>query len=126
MKIECEISVGELVDKLSILRIKLERISNSEKLGHIKKEEFILSRTLNALNLPDIQYHVNQMIEINSRLWNIEDEIREFENDQNFGKEFVEAARLVYKTNDERFERKNTINTIYKSSLVEVKSYIKY
>lgn len=126
MKIECEISLGELVDKLSILRIKLERISNSEKLGHIKKEEFILSRTLNALNLPDIHNHMNQMIEVNSRLWDIEDEIRQHENDENFGQEFIELSRLVYKTNDERFEKKNTINTIYKSGLVEVKSYIKY
>lgn len=126
MKIECEISLGELVDKLSILRIKLQKIEDPTKLAHLKKEEFTLAATLNGLNLINIEHHLNEMVDINLVLWKIEDDIREFERAQNFNQEFIELARLVYITNDERFNRKNTINTIYKSGLVEVKSYKEY
>jgi hypothetical protein len=126
MKIECEISLGELVDKLSILRIKLQKIEDPTKLSHIKKEELALSSTLNNLHLNNIDHHMNEMIDINSVLWKIEDDIREFERAQNFNLEFIELARLVYITNDERFNRKNTINNVYKSGLQEVKSYKEY
>ncbi|MBC7537881.1 MAG: hypothetical protein H7281_03615 [Bacteriovorax sp.] len=126
MNIQCEISLGELVDKLSILRIKLQKIEDPIKLAHIKKEEFALSTALHSLNLVDIEHHLNEMIDINLTLWKIEDDIREFERTKIFNQEFIEIARLVYITNDERFNRKNTINTIYKSGLVEVKSYKEY
>ena len=66
------------------------------------------------------------MIEINLELWKIEDDIRDLERDQNFNQEFIALARKVYITNDERFRRKNTINSVYKSGLVEVKSYKEY
>jgi hypothetical protein len=126
MKIECEISLGELVDKLSILRIKLQKIEDPTKLSHIKKEEHALSTTLDNLHLNNIEHHMNEMIDINLVLWKIEDDIREFERAQNFNLEFIELARLVYITNDERFKRKNTINNVYKSGLQEVKSYKEY
>ncbi|MDD4975601.1 MAG: DUF6165 family protein [Bacteriovorax sp.] len=126
MNIECEISLGELVDKISILRIKLQKIEDPAKLIHVEKEEFALSTSLNSLNLVNIDHHINEMVDINLTLWKIEDDIREFERTKNFNQEFIELARLVYITNDERFNRKNTINTIYKSGLVEVKSYKEY
>lgn len=126
MKIECEISLGELVDKLSILRIKLEKIEDSAKLLHIKKEEISLSATLQSLSLTGIEEHLRGMIEINLILWKIEDDIRELERAQEFNREFIELARKVYITNDERFRRKNIINSVYKSGLVEVKSYKEY
>jgi hypothetical protein len=126
MNIVCEISLGELVDKISILRIKLQKIEDPAKLVHVEKEEFALSTSLNSLNLVNIDHHINEMVDINLTLWKIEDDIREFERTKNFSQEFIELARLVYITNDERFNRKNTINTIYKSGLVEVKSYKEY
>jgi hypothetical protein len=126
MNIECEISLGELVDKISILRIKLKNILDPEKLTHIKKEEATLARTLNSLKLENIDFHMEQMISVNQTLWTIEDDIRDLERAKTFDQEFIKLARLVYITNDERFKRKNTINNIYQSGLVEVKSYKEY
>lgn len=126
MNIECEISLGELVDKLSILKIKLLKITDEEKLQHVRKEEKALADKLNSLGLKNIDFHLQQMIEINSKLWKIEDDIRDLERAKTFNEQFIELARAVYITNDERFKRKNTINTLYKSGLVEVKSYKDY
>jgi hypothetical protein len=126
MNINCEISLGELVDKISILKIKSEKIQDAAKLLHVKKEQLILSSTLKQLQLENIQFHLDQMIEVNLKLWKIEDDIRDLERDKDFGDAFVQLARAVYITNDERFKRKNTINTTYKSGLVEVKSYKDY
>lgn len=126
MNIKCEISLGELVDKLSILRIKLQKIKDPIKLTHVKNEEQALAATLHSLNLSNIDHHLQEMISINEILWKIEDDIREFEHSKKFNQEFIELARSVYITNDERFKRKNTINTIYQSGLVEVKSYKEY
>lgn len=126
MNINCEVSLGELVDKISILKIKSQKIHDATKLLHVKKEELILTRTLEHLHLDNIQFHMDQMIEVNLKLWKIEDDIRDLERDKDFGDAFVQLARAVYITNDERFKRKNTINTTYKSGLVEVKSYKDY
>lgn len=126
MKIVCEISLGELVDKISILKIKLLNITDPGKLVHVKKEEEILMQQLSAFNLTNINFHMQQMIEINSVLWKIEDDIRDKERDKKFDHEFIELARAVYVTNDERFNRKNRINQEYQSQIVEVKSYQKY
>nr|BDT29524.1 DUF6165 family protein [Bacteriovorax sp. HI3] len=126
MNINCEVSLGELVDKISILKIKLEKITDAEKLKHVKKEEETLSKTLASLKLENIDFHLNQMIDVNLKLWKIEDDIRDLERDKDFGSAFIELARAVYITNDERFRRKNTINTTYKSGLQEVKSYKDY
>ena len=126
MNINCEISLGELVDKLSILKIKSQKIADPEKKAHAKKEDEVLSRVLASLKLENIQHHLDQMIDINLQLWKIEDDIRDLERAKSFGQEFIDLARAVYITNDERFKRKNTINTTYKSGLVEVKSYKEY
>lgn len=126
MNINCEISLGELVDKISILKIKLQNITDVEKLTHVKKEEKTLSETLSALKLDNIDFHLGQMVDVNQKLWKIEDDIRDLERAKNFNEEFIQLARAVYITNDERFKRKNTINTTYKSGLVEVKSYQDY
>lgn len=126
MIIECEISLGELVDKLSILRIKLDKMTDPQKLIHVKKEEAALTAKLHSLDLDNIDHHLNEMISVNLQLWKIEDDIRDLERAKSFNQDFIELARQVYITNDERFRRKNTINTLYQSGLVEVKSYNKY
>lgn len=126
MNIVCEISLGELVDKISILKIKLINIADPAKLLHLKKEEEILMKQLTSFHLKGIDIHMQQMIEVNSKLWKIEDDIRDKERDKKFDNEFIELARAVYVTNDERFNRKNRINQEYQSQIVEVKSYQKY
>jgi hypothetical protein len=126
MNIICEISLGELVDKISILKIKFKNITDQSKLVHVKKEEEVLLKQLGSLNLQGIDQHLNKMIEVNSKLWKIEDEIRDKERDKKFDQEFIELARAVYITNDERFKRKNAINQEYQSQIVEVKSYQEY
>ena len=90
------------------------------------KEEKSLSSTLNSLNLENIAFHLDQMIEVNLKLWKIEDDIRDLEREKRFDESFIDLARAVYVTNDERFRRKNIINSTYKSGLIEVKSYKDY
>ena len=127
MKIE--ISIGELVDKLSILEIKLLNIRDPQKLTNVYKE----LETLNPYfqDLLD-EYGVNiknlytKISKINKTLWDIEDHIREKEAKQEFDKEFVELARSVYITNDQRAAVKKEINLLTKSELVEEKSYKDY
>ena len=126
MNINCEISLGELFDKLSILRIKSQKIRDTEKLVHVRKEEELLTKILKSLKLDNMQHHLDQMIDINLQLWLIEDDIRILEKNKNFNEKFIDLARSVYITNDERFKRKNNINIIYNSGLVEVKSYQDY
>ena len=126
INIQCEVSLGELVDKISILRIKTQMITDSAKLNHVKKEEQLLSATLASLKLTNIDFHLEQMIEVNKKLWKIEDDIRDLEREKKFNQDFVDLARAVYITNDERFKRKNLINTTYQSGVVEVKSYQDY
>ena len=126
MNINCEISLGELFDKLSILRIKSQKICDTEKLIHVRKEEELLSNLLKSLRLEKMQHHLDQMIDINLQLWVIEDDIRILEKNKIFNEKFIELARAVYITNDERFKRKNTINIEYDSGLIEVKSYQDY
>lgn len=126
MNITCPVSLGELVDKLSILKIKKEKIKDAAKLVHIKNEEEHLEKTLSALKLENIQYHLGQMIDINTQLWVVEDDIRDCERNRDFGETFIRLARSVYVLNDDRFKRKNTINSTYNSSIVEVKSYQEY
>jgi hypothetical protein len=126
MKIECEVSLGELIDKLSILIIKEKKINDEKKLAHIKNEKLILENLLSSLSLPQVQTYLESLTEVNLKLWKIEDDIREKERKLEFDQEFIELARSVYITNDERFKRKNAINEKYNSKLVEVKSYKEY
>lgn len=126
MNVLCEISLGELVDKISILRIKSQKILDPAKLVHVHKEEELLTKTLQSLKLPGIDDHLELMIDVNLQLWKIEDDIRELERVKTFNDDFIQLARAVYVTNDERFRRKNLINTTYHSGVVEVKSYQEY
>ena len=127
MLISTPISLGELIDKISILKIKKENIKESIKLVHIEKELTMLESTLdNTIKDIKIEEFKSKLIEINSKLWKIEDDIRKCEKDQTFDKKFIDLARAVYKTNDQRSDVKLEINNYFGSTLVEVKSYKKY
>jgi len=125
--INIPVSVGELLDKLSILQVKKNKISNPEKLEYINKElELLYNLSYVFFENNKIQLLYNNLVETNSNLWEIEDEIRKFEKDKNFSENFVKLARQVYFTNDKRFELKNEINKITDSEIKEVKEYVKY
>ena len=124
-KILTEISAGELVDKITILEIKKEKIKNLEKLAEVEKELSSLNQTYKEFILnPDI---ISELVEklkiINLKLWDIEDGKRDSEKNKNFGSKFVELARNVYKFNDQRAEIKFKINKLLGSNIKEVKSY---
>ena len=124
-KIYAEISAGELVDKITILKIKKEKITNKEKLIEIKKELDSLTNTFNKSIKKNINLETltKELKNINLKLWDIEDKKRELEKKQRFGKEFIELARNVYKSNDERAKIKLKINEALGSNIKEVKSY---
>ena len=127
MLINTPISLGELVDKISILIIKQKNIKNETKLDHVKKELDFLQKTLmNYVQQEEINNYLENLININSKLWNIEDDIRECERKKLFDQTFIDLARSVYFTNDERAKVKNVINKTFGSELVEVKSYEEY
>ena len=127
MLINTPISLGELVDKISILIIKQKNITDETKLDHVKKELDFLQKTLmNYVQQEEINNYLQNLININSKLWNIEDDIRECERKKLFDQTFIDLARSVYFTNDERAKVKNDINKKFGSELVEVKSYEEY
>ena len=127
MIINTPISLGELVDKISILKIKKKNINDVKKLSHISEELVLLEDTLtNSVTLEKIKNYLDQLININSELWNIEDNIRDCERKKIFDKKFTDLARSVYITNDKRSQIKLEINNYFGSTLVEVKSYEKY
>ncbi len=127
MLINTPISLGELVDKISILMIKKKNISDSIKLQHVNKELEFLQITLNKYISEDkINEFLLRLVNINSKLWDIEDDIRECERKKLFDQTFIDLARSVYFTNDERAKVKNDINKTFGSELVEVKSYEEY
>ena len=127
MLINTPISLGELVDKISILIIKQKNITDETKLDHVKKELDFLQKTLmNYVQQEEINNYLENLININSKLWNIEDDIRECERKKLFDQSFIDLARSVYFTNDERAKVKNDINKNFGSELVEVKSYEEY
>ena len=125
--INSPISVGELMDKISILKIKKKKIADEKKLSFINEELRILSNTLNeAVQDNKINEYLDKLISVNSQLWKIEDDIRLCERNKKFDKQFIELARAVYITNDKRSDIKLKINNHFGSTLVEVKSYTKY
>ena len=127
MLINTPISLGELVDKISILIIKQKNITDKSKLDHVKKELDFLQKTLmNYIQKQEINDFLENLININSKLWNIEDDIRECERNKLFDQNFIDLARSVYFTNDERAKVKIDINKKFGSELVEVKSYEEY
>ena len=117
------VSVGEVFDKISILEIKREKIIDPIKLSYVVEELEILQKTLKDedIEIPDELY--NSLKEVNLRLWETEDVIREREASQNFDEEFIKHARLDAKWNDERFLIKNEINNYCESTIKEQKSY---
>ena len=127
MKIE--VSNGEIVDKMTILELKLDKIKNPTQLNNIEKEWKVLNDCVIAMYQifcdKELYNRVDELSEINSQLWDVEDWIRECEKEQRFDKEFVELARSVYKLNDQRSEIKRHINLLTKSNFVEEKSYSK-
>ena len=127
-KILSEISAGELLDKISILEIKLERIKDKNSQEEIIKEYNILKETQNSsIEFTDkIKELFESIKETNLSLWKIEDKIRVCEKNKDYGKNFIELARGVYFTNDKRSKIKSEINKILKSNIKEMKQYVKY
>ena len=127
MIINTPVSLGELVDKISILHIKNTNIKDNKKLLLVKEELSFLQQTLNDhVNSDQIKPFLDSLIDINSKLWVIEDDIRDCERDKKFDQKFIDLARSVYFTNDKRSEIKLEINKKFGSKIVEVKSYEKY
>ena len=124
-KILAEISAGELFDKITILEIKKEKISNKEKLIDIEKELNTLNDTVKKFisDQSNISKHISDLKKINLKLWDIEDGKRAAEKVKKFDDKFIELARNVYKLNDERAKIKLAINTTLGSNIKEVKSY---
>jgi len=123
MKIE--VSNGEVIDKLTILEIKLEKITDPAKTANIKKEYEVLYPIVQSL-FPMDHPLLGSLKSINLSLWEIEDKIRELERNSDFGEEFIQTARQVYRLNDERAAAKYEINRLTNSGLTEEKSYEKY
>jgi hypothetical protein len=127
-KIYAEISVGELLDKISILEIKQKNLKDNEKIKIVNKELESLNMTLkkDVTMTEEIQSLYQDLKKINSMLWDIEDEKRDCERNKDFGDKFIELARSVYIENDNRAKIKNKINQLSGSNISEVKSYDKY
>ena len=128
MSLYTKISYGEFLDKLTILDIKCERIKDAEKLENVKHERDVLNNIWNAdeKSSVDISEEYDALKKINEKLWEIEDDIRDKERNKEFDQEFIDLARAVYVTNDERARIKKEINVKLGSDLVEEKSYSDY
>lgn len=125
--IEIPVSWGELIDKITILEIKADRISDPAKLGNIRKElDLLTSRLGTQSGRPEVLQLADALRGVNASLWDIEDDIRACEHAADFGTRFVELARAVYITNDRRADIKRELNSLLGSDLVEEKSYQAY
>ena len=127
-KMLSEISSGELLDKISILEIKLEKIKDKNSHEQINKEYTILKDTQNTSieNTDEIKKLFDSIKEVNLRLWKIEDKIRICEKNKDYGKNFIELARGIYFNNDKRSKIKSEINRILGSNIKEFKQYANY
>ena len=130
MKIE--VSNGEIIDKLTILKIKLDQIKDADKLVNIQKEYDYLKSVVDEIYIQsnsaieELEFLHTDLLNVNKTLWNIEDFIRESERAEHFGSDFIELARSVYYTNDDRSDVKKKINLLTGSLFVEEKSYEEY
>jgi hypothetical protein len=125
--LQVPVSVGELIDKLSILQVKKLKITNPEGLKYVSEEyELLYNESEVYLQLNGVKSLYDSLIEVNSALWDVEDKLRVFESEKKFDEEFIELSRKVYYTNDERFRLKNEINLITFSKIREVKDYKPY
>ncbi len=121
------VSIGELIDKLSILQVKKIKVTNSDKLLFINKEyDLLYEMSSEFLQRKDILQIYDDLINTNLKLWEVEDELRVIESTKNFDVTFTELARLVYYTNDERFRLKDKINSLTNSEIKEQKDYKEY
>ncbi len=129
MEISVPVSIGELLDKLSIVEIKKKKISDKDKLKHLSKEFDLLEKKayeIKAINEEAFNSFYNSLLETNLKLWDIEDNIRELESLAKFDDDFVNLARDVYITNDKRFDIKSEINKFFGSSIIEQKELKEY
>lgn len=126
--VSVEVSPGELIDKITILEIKLERMTDPAKLGNVRVEWQTLTAARDAALSPSARLDALTagLKAVNERLWVIEDDIRDCERAKDFGAKFVELARSVYISNDERARLKREINELLGSRLIEEKSYAAY
>jgi hypothetical protein len=125
--IQVPVSVGELIDKLSILQVKKIKVSNPDKLLFINKEyELLYNMSSDFLERKDISQIYDDLVNTNLKLWEVEDELRVIESTKNFNDVFIELARQVYYTNDERFRLKDKINNLTNSEVREQKDYKEY
>jgi len=126
--IRVDISPGELIDKITILELKLERISDPAKIANVRLEYDVLMEVYayEVVESVALRALTERLKNINAALWDIEDHIREHERAKNFDAEFVALARSVYRTNDERSAVKRAINELLASKIVEEKSYAAY
>jgi hypothetical protein len=122
---QIEVSNGEIVDKLTIIEIKLKHIQDDNKRKNLQTEFDVLDRAVSQIIAKDHALYL-ELLKINQELWDIEDTIRDLERDKDFGEAFVQTARAVYFTNDRRSEVKRKINDLTGSNLIEEKSYQKY
>jgi hypothetical protein len=122
------ISLGELIDKITILEIKAVRLGDPAKLANVRNELALLTAARRKLPLAgtNIEKLTAELKQVNEALWDIEDRIRDCERDQDFGPVFIELARSVYRTNDRRAALKREINLLAGSAIVEEKSYRSY
>jgi hypothetical protein len=122
-----KISIGEALDRLSILEIKMIKVKDEVKLSNIQKEHDYLKELIDKeLCFERVESYYRELFRINHSLWVIEDELRVLESNQDFGNEFIKLARSVYFTNDERADVKKKINIEENSEFIEEKSYINY
>ena len=127
-KILSELSAGELIDKISILEIKLEKIKNKANQDEINKEYNILKEVQNSsIEMTEkLKTLLKEIKEVNLNLWNIEDKLRICEKNKDFGQTFIELARSVYLNNDKRSKIKSKINEVSGSNIKEIKQYVDY
>ena len=124
MKIE--VSNGELVDKVSILSIKLKKIKSSSKRANVQKEFALLFPLMKRIGISESSSFFQNLMEINTKLWEIEDQIRHKESMGEFDEAFIELARSVYRQNDKRAQIKRRINHKTESDIIEEKEYVVY
>ncbi|MXW65938.1 MAG: hypothetical protein F4Z72_02835 [Gemmatimonadales bacterium] len=129
MNIEIPVSAGELIDRITILRLKQARIRDRRKLSNVNSElanvEAVCARTIGALEAAPsrVRERVAALTEVNRGIWNVEDELRRLERADDFGPRFTEAARQVYRLNDERHRLKRALSEDYGSAILEEKSH---
>ena len=128
MKLLVEVAPGELIDKITILEIKLASIKDEAKLANVRREYDILINTfrVNIAETDDLRALVDELRAANQKIWDIEDDIRELERAKDFGDRFVAVARSVYRSNDARAATKRKINELLNSVIIEEKSYADY